>query len=392
MTTFAPAPRHPDLLDALGELPVEPFSEGFLRTVELVERYGGDWALELGERLELTAALAEPADASELAARRGFVPGFVPALDWLLRRLEVDGAIGGAPGGRYRATGALPRPSLAGLRAEGLADDPAIAPTLDLLDLAAGLYPALARGEVHGERALFGTGQIGLWCEYFDNRNPVYAINNLVTAVAVSHRLPAAGAFSLLEVGAGAGSGTAAVLDELERSGRLPALARYQVTEPGAFFRRRGERVCRARFPGAPLVYGALDINPPLPAEAVAAAGFDVVFGVNVLHVARDLPSTIAALAALLAPGGWLVAGECIRLFPGQPVAAELVFLALEGFVNVELDRERRPNPGFLTPEQWLRLFREAGLEPVELVPDLQRIRALYPRFHTGAVCGQRPA
>lgn len=390
MTTFAPAPRHPGLADALGELPAEPFTEPFHRSVELVERYGGDWALELATRLGLADGLAEPADAAALAARRGFAPSFVPALDWILRRLAADRALAVTADGHYRVAGALPAPSLAELRSIGLAEDPAIRPTLDLLDLAAGLYPALALGEAHGERALFGTGNIALWCDYFDNRNPVYAINNLVTAVAVAHRLPVEGRCSLLEVGAGAGSATAALLEELERTERLGAIARYEVTEPSAFFRRRGERNSRHRFPGVPLRYDALDINPPLVGEALAGDGFDMIFGVNVLHVARDLPATLAALADRLKPGGWLVAGECIRLFPGQPVAAELVFLALEGFVNVELDGERRPNPGFLTPEQWLRLFAEAGLTPVEIVPDLTRVRDLYPRFHTGAICGRR--
>ncbi|HSM49907.1 MAG TPA: class I SAM-dependent methyltransferase, partial [Thermoanaerobaculia bacterium] len=268
--------------------------------------------------------------------------------------------------------------------------DPAIAPSLDLLDLAGALYPPLARGEVRGEQVLLGAGHVGLWGEYFSNRHPIYAINNVIAAAAALPRLPA-GPFSILELGAGGGSASEELLGQLERAGRLGDLARYEVTEPSTFFRRRAERALRARFPGVPLSFSALDIDAPLDPEGPAAGRFDLVLGVNVLHVARDLPAALARLAERLSPGGWLVGGECVRLFPGQPIAAEMVFLAMEGFVEVALDPERRPEPGFLTPELWRGLFTEAGLAPVELVPDLVRIRDLYAHFNAGAICGRRP-
>jgi len=395
MPAFIATPSPPDLAGVLGELSPEPFSEHFQLCVELVERYAGDWALALAAELALAPALADALSANELAARRGFVPGFVPALQGLLRRLAADGVLAvagqdgtGAP--RYRAVGPWPSEHRAELRAQGLATDPGIAPSLELLDLAGGLYPPLARGEVRGEQVLLGAGHVGLWGEYFSNRHPVYAINNVIAAVAALTRAPA-GRFAVLELGAGAGSATEELLARLEQAGRLGDLTRYEVTEPSTFFRRRAERALRSRFPGVPLSFSALDIDLPLDATATAAGEFDLVFAVNVLHVARDLPAALARLRERLAPGGWLVGGECIRLFPGQPIAAEMVFLALEGFVGVELDPERRPEPGFLTPEVWRRLFTGAGLAPVELVPDLERIRDLYPFFNSGAICGRRP-
>lgn len=395
MPHFAPALRPPDLSLALAELPREPFTDRFHLAVELVERYAGDWALALARELALVPELGGAASARELAARRGFAPSFVPALRGLLRRLNEDGALvaeghddEGKP--RYRATGRAPEEHRAELRAQGLAVDPAIAPSLDLLDLAGGLYPALARGEVRGEQVLLGAGHVGLWGEYFSNRHPIYAINNVIAAAAALPRLPA-GRFSILELGAGAGSASEELLGRLEEAGRLGDLARYEVTEPSTFFRRRAERSLRARFPGLPLSFSSLDIDAPLDPEGPAAGCFDLVLGVNVLHVARDLPAALARLRERLAPGGWLVGGECVRLFPGQPIAAEMVFLAMEGFVEVALDPERRPEPGFLTPELWQRLFAGSGLAPVELVPDLVRVRELYAHFNAGAICGRRP-
>ena len=68
------------------------------------------------------------------------------------------------------------------------------------------------------------------------------------------------------------------------------------------------------------------------------------------------------------------------------------MFQILDGFTDVITNPEIRPNPGFLTTEHWRRAFRRAGFEPVEVMPDIERIRDIYPHFFTGAVCGRRRA
>ncbi len=101
------------------------------------------------------------------------------------------------------------------------------------------------------------------------------------------------------------------------------------------------------------------------------------------LHVARDLGAALRRIRAALAPDGWLVAGECLRLFPGQPVPAELVFQLFKSFVEVETDPELRPDNGFLEPRHWRLALGRAGFVDVGVVPDLERIRAgLSPLLH----------
>jgi hypothetical protein len=67
----------------------------------------------------------------------------------------------------------------------------------------------------------------------------------------------------------------------------------------------------------------------------------------------------------------------------------ELMFQILDSFTNVETDPEIRPNPGFLTAEQWRRAFARAGFARTEIAPDTERIREIYRHFFTGAICGQ---
>ena len=392
MPAFNPPPLDPRLAELLTDYPPHLFTEQFYQSVELTDRYCLDLAIELLQRLDIALALKAWHSVDGLCRQLDFSPRFRAALEWLLARVAVADLveISEEDGARsYRLTGELPPSQLVELRQTGLAIDPANAATLDLLDAAAAAYPTVARGTANGEQALFGMGQLGLWLAYFHNGNPTYAVNNWVGAMACVPRLAEKARFRILELGAGAGSGTSILLQVLNEQGLLDRLECYRVTEPNAFFRRRGERELKARYPDVALEFRALDIDRPWEEQDVARDGFDLVYGVNVLHVATDLVFSLKEARATLAPSGWLVIGECLRQFPGQPIYAELIFKILDGFSEVKTDPEIRPEPGFLTPWQWQRAFARAGFEQIGLSPDQERIRAIYPRFFTGAIWGR---
>lgn len=394
MLPFQPTPRDLRMLDYLEGLPLELFTDRHYLACELSERYGLDCAVDLAHRLELTGPLAEPATAAEIAARRGFLPGFLPALGWVLDRLVDGGELAHLDAGtngtrRYRLERPLRQADLAELRATGLALEPALAAALALYDAAAAAYPAVARGDLQGEQALFGMGQIALWIAYFDNANPVYAINNWIAARAAADRLRPGPGLRILEIGAGAGSASEWLLGELACRDRLGDLALYRSTEPSPFFRRRCERELRARHPEVPFAFAALDIDRPLAEQGLGDERFDLIFGVNVLHVAQDLPAAVRSLGRALAPDAWLVAGECMPLFGGQRLTAELVMEILASFTGVRTDPHLRPRHGFLRPEEWLHLLAACGFSETELVPDLLRVREIYANFNTGALCAR---
>ena len=293
------------------------------------------------------------------------------------------GSSGGPPRPASTCAAPLPRTDRAAVRAACLATDPSYVPAFTLMDEAAALYPRVARGEVSGDRALLM--KASLWVAYFDNKNGYYALNNRVVAVAAAARAAGAGPARVLEVGAGLGSATEAVL----RS--LPSVERYHVTEPLPFFRKRAERTLRAAHPGVALEFGALDVNGRWAAQGVRPAGHTLVVGVNVFHLARDLVATLREAFEALEPGGWLVAGEAIRPHPHACVGAELPFQILQSYHAVETDPELRPTPGFLTAEGWTEALRRAGFTEIALAPDAARLRDLWEGAITAAVCGRRP-
>jgi hypothetical protein len=192
---------------------------------ELVEAYATELALDLCRQLGLEELLATRRTVAEVRSARYWGQEITAALQWLLDRLAQTGYLVHATGG-YRLDAPLPPSQREAIRARGLATDASYAPAYELLDEAAAAFPAVAHGQTTGERALLGKAT--LWIRYFDNRNAYYALNNRVTAAAVAGRLTQGA--HVLEVGAGLGSATEALLEAL--TARTPSTASRPTVSP----------------------------------------------------------------------------------------------------------------------------------------------------------------
>jgi SAM-dependent methyltransferase len=390
---FQASPCDARLTRLLKDYPAPVFSEQLYQSIELMERYSIDLAIDLLRRLDVVDQLDEWRSADELCHVLSFQPRFRFALAWILERLVETGCIAVRVDGSsrsYHLRGAPWEPELAQLRAIGLAISPANAATLDLLDYTTSLYPGVARGEHSGDHSVIGPQGIGLWLNYFNNDNLTYAVNNWISAVLAAERMSTGRQLRILEVGAGSGSASEALLRCFDERGILPHIERYLMTEPNAFFRRRGQRELAKQYPDLALEWGALDINSPWDTQGVAPGEFDLIYAVNVLHISKDLLFSLNQARCALKGDGWLVIGECLRPHANQPIYPELMFQILESFTEVKTDPEFRPNPGFLTANHWRHAFTRASFQRVEIAPDIEGIREIYPHFFTGAICAQK--
>ncbi|PYJ95439.1 MAG: hypothetical protein DME54_13440 [Verrucomicrobia bacterium] len=394
-SAFKAPVRDPRLADWLKDYPPEVFTERLYQSIELIERYSIELAIDLLHRLKMIDQLSEWRSADQLCSALSFQPRFSFALGWLLERLLETGCVMARRDGdvrSYRLRHAPWRPQLERLHAMGLEIDPGNAATLDLLDHAANLYPAVAGGKQRGDQSLFGPQGIPLWLNYFHNRNLTYAVNNWTGAVLAADRLANRSRLRILEIGAGTGSASETLLRYFDQRGLLSRIKRYLITEPSAFFRRRAQRELSSQYPNLPLEWGALDLNSPWETQGVFPGDFDLVYAVNVLHISEDLLFSLNQARSALSEDGLLVIGECLRPYVNQPIYPELMFQILESYADVQLDSEMRPNPGFLTADQWRCAFTRAGFENVKVAPDVDRIREIYPHFFAGAICGQNTA
>src|SRR5262249_35358272 len=81
----------PRLAECLKEFPPAIFSERLYQSIELMERYSIELAVDLLGQLNLTEPLSAWRSADELCEILGFQPRFRVALEWILARLlETD--------------------------------------------------------------------------------------------------------------------------------------------------------------------------------------------------------------------------------------------------------------------------------------------------------------
>lgn len=372
------------------------FDEVFVQSWDLFEEYVAGLAVGVAGELGLLGRSRESAEAAAgWAVRVGLAPDrATPFVDWLLRQLATSGsaeAVGPRAEGVFRIVDAEPSRDPADVLADQRALDAAALPSYELASLAASAWPSVVRGETEGERVLFGSDRLDAWAEYFSNHNLLYAINNRVAADACS-RWTSPGPLRVLELGGGFGSAAVALFEAFESSGRLSDIQSYRFTDVAVPFLRRGQRVLESTWASrAPLRYGRVDIDRPLSEQGIEGSSVDLVWAVNTLHVAHDLHATLCEIRQVLAPGGLVVLGECIRPRPGQPLAPEFIFQLLESFRVPRLDPDWRPSGGFLTPRQWTAAFDAAGMADVCLRPDLEPVWEHYPSFVVAAVGARRP-
>ena len=383
----APVDRLAELLPA--EL-IPLFDDRFVGSCTLFEEYVHRLALRVVGSTGLDTAAREPGTPGEIAARAGLDAARAPVpVGWLLATLELTGHAVRTSDGRFHIPMTLPDLDPEEVAQAQERHDPSALASYRMAALAAALYPPVLRGTVSGEEALFAPDRIGAWFEYFSNDNVIYAISNRIGAIAVERALWGDGG-AVLELGGGLGSGTAAVLERFRETGRLGSIQSYRFTEIAPSFLRRGQRRLTGRFPGVRLSFGRLDMDRPFSEAEVEEGAFALVYGVNTLHVARDLEFTLAEIRCALAPRGTLVLSECVRPFPGRPIYIEFLFNLLEAFRAPRLVVPWRPNGGFLTPVHWVAALEASGFRDVTVYPDIARIREVCPAFVVAAITAVR--
>ena len=333
-------------------------------------------ALELGfeARLRKGATFAELMD--------GLHPQSSFPLGWMLPFLVEEGMLSERDG-RYRLDH-VPDLALQPIRDFAEKEAPGNQIGFDLTDaVRQRIIPFFTEGR-NGESLLFDLSVFPIWLDYFRDENLTYHQNNLLALYGLRKGLPTGA--RVLELGGGTGSFAALFAKDARERGVLDQVAEYRFTDLAPAFLRRAQRELGARTPGLPLSFGSLDLNRPFADQGLGEARYDAIVGVNVLHVAKDLPPTLRELRAHLAPGGRLVAGECLKPDLRKPIYTEFFFQFMAGYTQVNLDPRLRPVHGFLTGEAWEANLRAAGFTEVLHRPDTRPIQRIFPHFYVGAL------
>jgi len=204
---------------------------------------------------------------------------------------------------------------------------------------------ALLHGEVNPLDLLFPGGDWSV-AEALYEHNPISRhVNALAASLVGDWASATVGPLRVLEIGAGIGSATAALLPVLPVD-----RTRYLFTDVSAFFHPGARR----KFAAFPFVqYGVLDaLRDPL-AQGFLPESFDLIVAANVMHNAADPAAALARLRPLLADGGRLVLIEATRNTRAHAVSVGFI----EGLSGVT-DGDDGP---FLPLPRWLDALDKAG-------------------------------
>jgi NADPH:quinone reductase-like Zn-dependent oxidoreductase/SAM-dependent methyltransferase/malonyl CoA-acyl carrier protein transacylase len=173
---------------------------------------------------------------------------------------------------------------------------------------------------------------------------------------------------SVLEVGAGTGSSTAAILDVLspdvqtnrETGSNQSRISSYAFTDISAgFFEKAKDRF---KNWSNTMQFKTLNAEKdPLP-QGFEAGTYDLIVAGNVIHATADLRKTLNSLRLLLKPGGKIVLHEGNRQ---DFVWTQISFGQLPGWwLGVEPSRKWCP---FLSPAEWDVIFKDSGFSGVDI-------------------------
>ncbi|MEN2423823.1 SDR family NAD(P)-dependent oxidoreductase [Streptomyces rimosus] len=190
--------------------------------------------------------------------------------------------------------------------------------------------------------------------EAFYDFAPLMRFNNRLLQTVVTEMVrcwPADRPLRILEVGAGTGGTTAALLPLLP-----PERTRYCFTDIAGFFFPRAQ----ARFAAYDFLdYRTLNLEIDPSEQGFQPAGFDLVVAGFSLHTARDLRTALHNVAAVLAPNGALLASEV-----HDPELIAGLFGFLDSFYG-QTDTDLRPHSLLLPRDAWPPLLEGCGYTDV---------------------------
>jgi acyl transferase domain-containing protein/acyl carrier protein len=303
------------------------------------------WSYAPGDRFTTEAACAALGIA--LAHRRLFARLLeIVAEEGILRRDDGD----------WEALTVLPSVDVAGVRTTVDAY-PGVGRERALLARFGEVLPDVLRGTQDPLALLFPAGDLADAAHLYAEAPTFSAVNRLAgqAVAAIAASAPPDRRIRVLEIGAGTGATTAAVLAHLP-----PGRSHYTFSDVSPFFLGKArETLARA----ADVAYRVFDVERAPGPQGLAPGGYDVVIASNVLHATRDLKTTVATVRDLLAPGGSLVLIEGTE----RRRWIDLVFGTMAGWWRFD-DAWRADHP-LLAADGWRRVLAEAGFDDVVAAP-----------------------
>ena len=220
------------------------------------------------------------------------------------------------------------------------------------------LLPAVMTGTANALETLFPDGSFALAEALYTSAATAQYINALAGAsiAALADHPPERRNARVLELGAGTGGTTAALIPQLAGSG-----TEYWFTDVSDTFLGRAHDRFGAMVTLRTAVF---DADRSGAEQGIPTGAFDVVTAANALHAVRNLSNAITNVRAMLAPGGYLLLVETTTHHDWFDVSTGLI----EGWQHFE-DSLRDDVP-LLSTATWRTALQAGGFDEVICFPE----------------------
>ena len=279
----------------------------------------------------------------------------------LLRSLERGGLVT-IDGDRVTFTAAAERSIIAAAVDPDGAVPAAFVPHAHLLAHCVEHLPAVLRGAVPATDVLFPASSLELVEQIYRGNPAAERFNRIaaetvrLAAGAMLNESRASAPLRILEIGAGTGGTSAAVLDGLRP---VADRVRYVYTDVSSRFVQYGKRLYEPVHPFTD--FRTLDIERDVDAQGFQDHACDIVLAANVLHATRDIGRTLNEIKRLLKANGLLIVLEGTALDDFMT----FTFGLLDGWWHAEDEHLRIADSPLLNIGGWTRAMESAGFRHV---------------------------
>ncbi|MGV6936852.1 SDR family NAD(P)-dependent oxidoreductase [Paenibacillus sp. CMM36] len=223
-----------------------------------------------------------------------------------------------------------------------------------LSDILSGAYPATD--------IMFPNGSMKLVENVYQNNPVADYFNDILSDQVVAYVTECidrnlSARIRILEIGAGTGGTSEAVLSRLEPFQEY--IEEYCYTDVSRAFLIHAQEKYNSRK--IPMTYKLLNIEESVAAQNIDEGGFDLIIATNVLHATHNIRHTLRNVKACTSRNGWLLLNEVTA----NTLFTHLTFGLLEGWWMYEDTAVRIPGCPGLYPEMWEKVLHHEGFHSV---------------------------
>jgi len=220
-------------------------------------------------------------------------------------------------------------------------------------------------GKLAGEEVMFGPyGDFTLVGQVYYT-SEVYCFWSKIAGATLTEITKAAGKkLTILEVGAGTGSGTTEFFTSLVDPRKY--VEKYIFTD---IFKKLVKNAAKTFVDNSDFMeFKTLDLSKPLEEQDFQIESVDILYAVNVMHALNDIKTACKTMFDIIKKGGFVVLGEISPPKNKLYRYMELTFGLLASYNKYD-DKDLRPLSPILRPEEWIDNLKKAGFTDAIAVP-----------------------